>query len=49
MADPPVLVGGVHRAMAVSAPPTAPWLGVPMIGALGAVVAAGVTVLEEAE
>ena len=44
-----MLAGGVQRAMAVSAPPAAPWLGVPMTGAPGTVVAAGVTVLEEAE
>ena len=44
-----MLVGGVQRAMAVSVPPAAPWLGVPMTGGPGAVVATGVTVLEEAE
>ena len=45
-----MLVGGVQRAMAVSAPPAAPWVGVPMTGGPGTVAAVvGVTVLDKAE
>src|SRR4051794_10943597 len=50
MAEPPVLGGGVQRAIAVSAPPTAPCVGAPMTGGPGTVApAVGVTVFEEAE
>ena len=50
MAEPPVLVGGVQWAIAVSSPPTAPWVGRADDGGPGAVApAVGVTVLDDAE
>src|SRR6186997_2743711 len=49
MADPPVEAGGVQVAVAVRVPPTAPWVGLPMLGSPGTLVTGGVTVVEDAE
>jgi len=47
IADPPLDAGGVHLARAVIAPPAAPEVAVPMMGAPG--VLAGVTATDRAE
>jgi hypothetical protein len=47
IAAPPVLVGASQLALAVSAPPAAPWVGAWMIGRPGRV--AGVTAADAAD
>src|SRR6478609_7611881 len=47
MTEPPVAAGGVHRAVALIAPPATPAVAVPMTGAPGTV--AGVTAIDRAE
>src|SRR6478735_5301482 len=47
MTEPPVAPGGVHRAVALIAPPATPAVAVPMSGAPGTV--AGVTAIDRAE
>src|SRR6476620_11371525 len=47
MTEPPVAAGGVHRAVAMTAPPATPAVAVPMTGAPGTV--AGVTAIDRAE